>query len=73
MLADLRPPLLVWRNPLIDFFVKEIPLPFPKIGFEVKEWISGKEVEARFFIPKSEWVILALLVAPLIIAVALLR
>ncbi len=40
MLADLRPPLLVWRNPLIDFFVKEIPLPFPKIGFEVKEWIS---------------------------------
>jgi hypothetical protein len=54
MLADLRPPLLVWRNPLIDFFVKEIPLPFPKIGFEVKEWISGKEVEARFFIPKSE-------------------
>lgn len=40
MLADLRPPLLVWRNPLIDFFVKEIALPFPKIGFEVKEWIS---------------------------------
>ena len=29
MPADIGLPLLVWRNPLIYFFVKEIPLPFP--------------------------------------------
>ena len=28
MPADIGLPLLVWRNPLIDFFVKEIPFPF---------------------------------------------
>lgn len=59
MLADLRPPLLVWRNPLIDFFVKEIPLPFPKIGFEVKEWISivleRKWKQGFLFLRVNEW------------------